>query len=1416
MRAVRSTKLLSFVATAALAGMLGAGCGGGGTSNPCEGIQNACPTEGIHKCSGDTGIQTCEKNADGCLVWSAATQCGDLQTCQATGSDAACRCSNQCPQAGDTQCKSGTDVIQTCTANSYGCLAWVDGTDCATESKYCDDSSEPAVCAESCSDRCTQGETRCNGDVVEGCATAASGCLDWIPGANCADNGQICSDASGTAGCYAPCTDACDTVDATRCQGEAVQTCRVGNDGCKAWVVSEDCSTNNQYCVESGGSASCAATCQDRCPADGDTRCADDETVQTCTTVASGCLDWQKTDECSLPRTKCQVSGGTAQCVQQCQDVCDPNIDDSRCNGTMRQGCQVVAETGCYDWVDLEDCASNGGFCDNSVNPVVCADHCTNECDTLDAKRCDPLGRVIQVCQAGTDGCNDWVTDTDCTANSQVCYDGSGLAKCVDPCESECSTAGATRCNNDDSAVETCELNENNGCNYWNVTTTCAEPTPLCDDSSGDAQCVCTDLCDTDGATQCSGDVIQVCAADGDQDSCLEWKDTTDCSQGGTSTDTCDVDNGGNAVCVCTDECQTGDTACNGNTLQTCVTDGDQDSCLELADTTDCTQGGTSTDVCGDDGSGNAACVCSDECSPQDATQCDGNFTWIQTCVPDADQDSCLEWTNTTDCTQGGTSTDVCNDTGGSAQCVATCTDDCTEQELNTTRCGNDGVNDIIETCQVGTDTCRHWLLTDTCSGDTPACDDSSQPAQCICVDECDTLGGTCNGNVPENCVLGSDGCNDYVIGSDCGASLVCYVNSSDVAACVPACTELLYQPMGADLDGLVSMDITSDDTLDAYMADDFTLASDAEISQMWFTGFFGTQDGGQTFLDATSINVAIYADNAGVPGGVPNIDAPIWGLSLPPNDSQITYDLTMEQVLINLASPAVIPAGTYWLSYWVETGSGNFHYWGMADTTNGAVAMLVNPGGGFGIGSDWVGMGTIGVEEQDTAFGLWSGPQCCFDLCSNEGESLCQGNEIWTCTVQSNGCLDWSMTSTCADPNPFCDDSSGSAVCVPPLTCSNDLGSNVNPDPATPVASGNNAAESDDWSGSCGGSGGLDVCYTWTAPADGAYDINTLGSSYDTVLRLFQDISEIACNDDAQSTSQSQIIRQFTAGEQVIIVVDGYSASSTGDYVLNIITIPNETVCDDFADNDFDEIPDCADPTDCQTLAICVPGAGVAGTACTANTDCAATANDPACMTDADGFGNGYCSEWCWPGTDDCPAGALCMDVGFPSVGLCYDACDPSAPDCRSDTWTDPNSGDNCSYTCYDLGDGEGVCTPQCVPTAVVLTVDSGWTTDTHTSGADTSLFSFTGTAGSTYYIWWDDAWDGSGTYSGDIQTAAYHEDMTTTYFGDTDSGYTTSQPVTIVTGESTVYIITHPYGSSDTYAGQYAIAVSSTNVRP
>ena len=1023
MRAVRSTKLLSFVATAALAGMLGAGCGGGGTSNPCEGIQNACPTEGIHKCSGDTGIQTCEKNADGCLVWSAATQCGDLQTCQATGSDAACRCSNQCPQAGDTQCKSGTDVIQTCTANSYGCLAWVDGTDCATENKYCDDSSEPAVCAESCSDRCTQGETRCNGDVVEGCATAASGCLDWIPGANCADNGQICSDASGTAGCYAPCTDACDTVDATRCQGEAVQTCRVGNDGCKAWVVSEDCSTNNQYCVESGGSASCAATCQDRCPADGDTRCADDETVQTCTTVASGCLDWQKTDECSLPRTKCQVSGGTAQCVEQCQDVCDPNIDDSQCNGTMRQGCQVVAETGCYDWVDLEDCASNGGFCDNSVNPVVCADHCTNECDTLDAKRCDPLGRVIQVCQAGSDGCNDWVTDTDCTANSQVCYDynNGGSPKCIEPCESECSTAGATRCNNDDSAVETCELNTSNGCNYWNVTTTCAEPTPLCDDSSGDAQCVCTDLCDTAGATQCNGDVIQECAADGDQDSCLEWKDTTDCSQGGTSTDTCDVDNSGNAVCVCSDECQTGDTACNGDWVQTCVADGDDDDCLELADTTYCPDDGNEpTDTCGVDDNGDASCVCTDTCTPENSTQCDVGFEWIQTCT-DGDSDGCLEWTNTTDCTQGGSSNDVCDDSGGSAQCVATCTNDCTEQELDTTRCGTDGTNDIVETCQVGGDGCRHWLLTDTCTDTTPACAVVDNTAQCVCVDECDTAGESCNGNIPEHCVVGADGCNDLTQDDACAADEVCEVYSG-LSQCVVSCTEGLVDGSFEEVDSSSTWTATSS-AWGTPMCDPNTCGNGTNLA---FDGTWWIWVGGGQ-ADVVDVSQQITIPQ----GRQATLFFLLWILPQTGNSNEITEVLIDSTSVwsVDTTDPQYYP--TYKLvsvdlSAYADGAPHILHFHSV--TVDASTSIFI----------DYAGLG----------IGSYLANSCCWNACMAEDVSMCSGvsgNEVWTCEVQTSGCLDWSVSQNCEDSSQVCGDADGTAACYDEETQCGDWDDNDN-----------------------------------------------------------------------------------------------------------------------------------------------------------------------------------------------------------------------------------------------------------------------------------------------------------------------------------------------------------------------------------
>ncbi len=878
---------------------------------------------------------------------------------------------------------------------------------------------------------------------------------------------------------------------------------------------------------------------------------------------ASTCTDWDDTTTCNAPREACVDTAEPAVCVEQCTDVCDPAVDASQCSGTIIQGCELSGTTGCYEWVDQLDCNTNSQVCDNTVNPAVCVDHCTNECDTIDAVQCNALASAIEKCTVGADGCNDWVVDTDCSANGNVCYAGSGEPKCVTPCTNECDTVDATQCNGTD--IETCQLNANDGCNDWIVTSTCSGATPVCDDSTGSAVCVCADACDP--------------ASDADR------------------------------------------CAANGTDIESCLVD--TDGCYDWLVASTCAD---PTPAC-DDSGGPAQCVCADECAIGDPNRCDAGGIWIQTCQ--VGTDGCNDWVDVTDCSSGGTSTDICEN----GACVATCTDECTAPADN----------------------------------------------QCVA-------------NVPQNCIMQADGCTDLIVGTDCGAG-TCIIDGSGAAICQAGCTEVINQPVGAGGSGLVSQELV-DTTLSAFMADDFTLAAATDISMMKFSGFFGDA---LVYENAGALHFEIYADNAGVPGGVPTVDSPVWGMSVAPNDAQLT--IVGGDIVVNLATPASLAAGTYWISFWVTTGTDEFHYWLMADTVNGAEAMLVNPGEGFGIGTDWVTMTSIDVTELDTAFGLWSGPACCVDLCPSDGATMCNGNDIWLCTGQTNGCLGWQVDSTCSDPTPFCDDSSGSAVCTGAIQCGGDDLGNAT---GTPVVTGDNTGATDDFLGTCGiSSGGLDVCYNWTAPSTGLFVFDTEGSAglTDTVLYMYEGITEIGCSEDDGTVYLSTFMANVTVDQHYVIVVDGYSASSFGAFNLNIEPIANEDICDDFADNDFDELADCSDPTDCQAGASCVPGAGAVGVVCTAHTDCNATATDPACLPDADGWGNGYCSEWCWPGTDDCPAGSLCMDFGYPQRGLCLDECDPAAPDCRADIWVDSDTGFNCSYVCTDLGGGQGICQPQCAP---------------------------------------------------------------------------------------------------------------------
>ena len=100
-----------------------------------------------------------------------------------------------------------------------------------------------------------------------------------------------------------------------------------------------------------------------------------------------------------------------------------------------------------------------------------------------------------------------------------------------------------------------------------------------------------------------------------------------------------------------------------------------------------------------------------------------------------------------------------------------------------------------------------------------------------------------------------------------------------------------------------------------------------------------------------------------------------------------------------------------------------------------------------------------------------------------------------------------------------------------------------------------NTSNEGDDSDGSCvPGGDGEDLMFKWTAPADGAYTIDTLGSTFDTVLYVFNSActQELACNDDEMDLL-SEVQLNLSQDDEVFIVVDGYDDQEEGDFTLNI-----------------------------------------------------------------------------------------------------------------------------------------------------------------------------------------------------------------------------------------------------------------------
>lgn len=165
-----------------------------------------------------------------------------------------------CLSEGQSRCQ--VNLLQSCSPDEQGCLVWTDTADCAASGGICEQNGPAAECLPECPNPCgPAGESRCDGDVVQNCVQDARGCLDWQSTEDCAAANRTCDDSAGPAQCVRNCTDDCPVAGATQCRGAVIQTCAPGADDCLDWVNGTDCAaTARPVCIDVNQPAACIGT----------------------------------------------------------------------------------------------------------------------------------------------------------------------------------------------------------------------------------------------------------------------------------------------------------------------------------------------------------------------------------------------------------------------------------------------------------------------------------------------------------------------------------------------------------------------------------------------------------------------------------------------------------------------------------------------------------------------------------------------------------------------------------------------------------------------------------------------------------------------------------------------------------------------------------------------------------------------------------------------------------------------------------------------------------------------------------------------------------------------------------------------------------------------------------------------------
>ncbi len=191
---------------------------------------------------------------------------------------------------------------------------------------------------------------------------------------------------------------------------------------------------------------------------------------------------------------------------------------------------------------------------------------------------------------------------------------------------------------------------------------------------------------------------------------------------------------------------------------------------------------------------------------------------------------------------------------------------------------------------------------------------------------------------------------------------------------------DLLWgQPLSSvDTYAWINQDFPDLSIASSFLADDFTADSTWIIETFFIPG--NGFNGFSTLLNASQLTFMIYADNMGVPAGDPSGrgDLPLWAVSLPPTDPQLTITTGSggfpSNVQLDLDTPLILPAGHYWFIFYPTMNFGVGGQYGRqpADTSNGYTAQFINPGGAWGFGTEWQPWTVIGPTQTDLAFSIY------------------------------------------------------------------------------------------------------------------------------------------------------------------------------------------------------------------------------------------------------------------------------------------------------------------------------------------------------------------------------------------------------------------------------------------------------------